>query len=162
MVDKREYRNALGTFPTGVTIITARRADGECVGLTVNSFSSVSLDPPLVLWSLSRHSPNLAAFRDNRHFAINILAEHQAALSRRFATPIPDKFAGIEWAPGLGGVPLIADTAAYLECANEYHHDGGDHVILVGRVEGFRYEHRRPLVYCHGRYMGAAELQEGL
>jgi flavin reductase (DIM6/NTAB) family NADH-FMN oxidoreductase RutF len=156
--DSKEFRRALGTYATGVTIITTRTAEGECVGLTVNSFSSVSLDPPLVLWSLSSRSPSLQAFADARHFAVNVLAADQVPLSQRFSARIPDKFAGVAWAEGLGGVPLLSGASAHLECANSLRHQGGDHVVFIGQVERFVYEHKPPLVFCHGRYMSAADL----
>jgi flavin reductase (DIM6/NTAB) family NADH-FMN oxidoreductase RutF len=156
--DTREVRRALGTFATGVTIITTRSADGECVGLTVNSFSSVSLEPPLVLWSLSSRSPSLGAFERASHFGVNVLAADQVPLSQRFSSRIPDKFGGVDWYEGVGGVPLLAGASAHLECANNMRHVGGDHVVFIGHVERFVYEHKPPLVFCHGRYMSAADL----
>jgi flavin reductase (DIM6/NTAB) family NADH-FMN oxidoreductase RutF len=159
-LDPREFRRALGSFATGVTVITTSRPGGEPVGLTANSFSSVSLDPPLVLWSLSLRSPSLQAFEQATHFAVNVLAEDQVNVSRRFATPAPDKFDGVTWHRGLAGLPLLDGTVARLECANAARHVSGDHVIFIGQVERFVFEIRRPLVFCHGRYMGATQLQE--
>lgn len=159
-LDSREFRRALGTFATGVTVITTSRSGGEPVGLTANSFSSVSLDPPLVLWSLALRSPSLQAFEEASHFAVNVLAEDQVHVSRRFSTPLPDKFDGVAWHRGLARLPLIDGAAARLECANTARHISGDHVIFIGRVERFAYEAKPPLVFCHGRYMSASQLQE--
>lgn len=159
-LDTREFRRALGTFATGVTVITTSRSGGEPVGLTANSFSSVSLDPPLVLWSLSLRSPSLRAFEEASHFAVNVLAEDQVHVSKRFSTPLPDKFEGVAWRRGVANLPLIDGTLARLECANAARHISGDHVIFIGQVERFAYEAKQPLVFCHGRYMGATQLQE--
>lgn len=152
-IDPRALRNALGCYATGVAVVTAL-ADGDTpVGLTVNSFTSVSLDPPLVLWSLSRRSPSRTAFEQASHFAVNVLTAEQQALSNRFATPRPDKFAGVEWQRGHGGAPLLADCLAWFQCRRHLCHDGGDHIILLGRVEAFDHEPERdPLVFLTGRY----------
>jgi flavin reductase (DIM6/NTAB) family NADH-FMN oxidoreductase RutF len=159
-LDPREFRRALGSFATGVTVITTSRSGGEPVGLTANSFSSVSLDPPLVLWSLSLKSPSLRAFEEAGHFAVNVLAEDQVEVSRRFSTPIPDKFDGVKWHRGIASLPLIEDTVARLECQVAARHVSGDHVIFIGQVQRFAYESRAPLVFCQGRYMCASQLQE--
>lgn len=152
-LDTRALRHAFGCFPTGVTIVTARRESGEPFGLTANSFSSVSLEPPLVLWSLARRSPNLEAFARASHFAINVLAADQTALSDRFARPHPDKFDGFAWTEGVGGVPLLAGAVAHIECRNSLRHPGGDHLIFLGEVERFSSDpDRTPLVFCRGRY----------
>src|SRR5438309_9937659 len=111
-IDPRDFRNALGTFATGVTVITAAAPDGRPVGLTCNSFASVSLNPPLVLWSLVIYSPNLSVFQDASHFAVNVLGASQQALSTQFATPSDDKFAGVDWTPGLGQAPILAGCVA--------------------------------------------------
>ncbi|HMM54831.1 MAG TPA: flavin reductase family protein [Candidatus Desulfobacillus sp.] len=150
--DHRALRDALGAFATGVAVVTAVRPDGRPAGLTVNSFNTVSLDPPLVLWSLSRRSPSLAAFRQASHFAVNILSAGQQALSERFARRDSDKFAGIDWQAGLGGAPLLPGCCAVLECGNEARHDGGDHLVFIGRVERFARSEAPPLVYHRGRY----------
>jgi flavin reductase (DIM6/NTAB) family NADH-FMN oxidoreductase RutF len=154
--DALEFRKALGTFPTGVAVVTTRAANGAFVGLTINSFSSLSLEPPLVLWSLQLASPSLGAFDRARHFAVNILAEGQVELSRRFASQVPNKFSGLEVHAGVEGVPLIAGCAARLECRAAARHNGGDHVIFIGQVERFEYDARkRPLVFYAGRYHAA-------
>ena len=151
-VDARAFRNALGMFATGVTVITTRAQSGEYAGLTVNSFGSVSLDPPLVLWSLSLYSPSLPAFQNCGHYAINILALDQVDLSTRFAASNTDRFAGLDFMPGTCGAPLLPGCCAWFECRNEARHAGGDHIIFVGLVERFRREDREPLVFQGGRY----------
>jgi flavin reductase (DIM6/NTAB) family NADH-FMN oxidoreductase RutF len=154
--DALEFRKALGTFPTGVAVVTTRAANGAFVGLTINSFSSLSLEPPLVLWSLQLASPSLGAFDRARHFAVNILAEGQVELSRRFASQVPNKFSDLEVHAGIEGVPLIAGCAARLECRAAARHNGGDHVLFIGQVERFEYDARkRPLVFYAGRYHAA-------
>jgi flavin reductase (DIM6/NTAB) family NADH-FMN oxidoreductase RutF len=149
----REFRDALGMFATGVTIVTARTPDGRRIGLTANSFNSVSLDPPLVLWSLARRAASLAALRAGSHYAIHVLAADQRGLAERFATRGIDRWAGVSHADGLGGAPLIDGAAAVFECANRSRYDEGDHVIFVGRVE--RCAHRvgaSPLLFHGGRF----------
>lgn len=148
-----EFRAALGTFATGVTIITAIDANGHRVGLTANSFNSVSLSPPLVLWSLSRHAGSMPVFSAGSHYAINILAADQRALAERFATKDVDRFAGVPVRAGAGGVPVIEGSAAVFECFNRSQYEEGDHVIFVGEVEHCeRREGASPLIYHGGRY----------
>ena len=129
-----EFRTALGMFATGVTIVTARTAEGALVGLTANSFNTVSLDPPLVLWSLSRAAASLSAFSTGSHYAINILGADQQALAMRFATKNVDRFADVAFVNGAGGAPLLAGAAATFECFNRSRYEEGDHVIFVGEV----------------------------
>ena len=160
-IDPRELRNALGMFATGVTVVTTVNADARPIGLTCNSFSSVSLKPPLVLWSLSLYSPRLQAFLRAPYFAINILAAEQEALSRRFSTPMADRFAELEWSAGEGGIPLIKGSAAQLECRNETRHYSGDHVVLIGQVLKFTYRDAEPLVFVRGRYRELADPYSG-
>jgi 3-hydroxy-9,10-secoandrosta-1,3,5(10)-triene-9,17-dione monooxygenase reductase component len=148
-------RQALRRFATGVTIVTARRDDGAPIGLTVNSFSSVSLDPPLVLWNLSRASPNLAAFQRAEHFAINLLSHHQRELARRFAAPHADRFASLTWREGLGGAPVIDGSAAVFECSRFAEYPGGDHVIFLGRVDRLTTADHTPLVFFDGGFHAA-------
>src|SRR5215212_2105424 len=119
VVDQRHLRQALGRFATGVTVITTRTLDGKLEGLTANSFAAVSLDPPLVLWSLKRHAPSLPNFLASGYFAVNVLARAQEELAHHFATPRRDKFAGVPQVPGLGGAPLLRDTLAAFECSTE-------------------------------------------
>jgi len=149
--DSRQLRNALGRFPTGVTVITTQ-SDGKREGLTANSFSALSLDPPLVLWSIVRKSASLPGFLASGYFAINILAASQTDLSHRFATPHSDKFEGCQVEEGLGGSPLLAGTLASFECQTERTLDGGDHVLFVGRVLRVRYGDGDPLIFSAGRY----------
>jgi flavin reductase (DIM6/NTAB) family NADH-FMN oxidoreductase RutF len=148
-----EFRAALGMFATGVTIITARAANGVLVGLTANSFNTVSLEPPLVLWSLARGAASMAALRTGSHYAINILAANQAMLARRFASKDIDRWAGVAFAEGAGGAPVLAGAAATFECFNRSRYDEGDHVIFVGEVE--RCAHSpgaSPLLFHGGRF----------
>jgi flavin reductase (DIM6/NTAB) family NADH-FMN oxidoreductase RutF len=151
-IDPRDFRNALGTFATGVTIITAVAPDGRPYGLTCNSFASVSLNPPLVLWSLGLYSSSLGAFQNASHFAVNILGESQQELANKFAKSSDDKFTGIAWTPGLGKAPLLAGCVANFQCraANRYY--GGDHVIFLGAVEAYAYNRNEPLPFARGGY----------
>jgi len=143
----------LGMFATGVTIVTARASNGQLIGLTANSFNSVSLSPPLVLWSLSRAAGSMAAFRAGSHYAINILSAEQQDLARQFATRDIDRFAGVAFSSGVGGAPVLEGVAASFECFNRSRYEEGDHVIFVGEVE--RCSHRdnaSPLLFHGGRY----------
>lgn len=154
-LDRRALRGALGCFATGVTVMTTRRTDGSPVGLTVNSFASVSLEPPLVLWSLAAHSPSLGAFRAASHFCVNVLAADQEALCRRFATPEADKFAAVDWMEGTGGSPVIDGCVASFECSSAFNNWGGDHLIFVGRVERFATRDVPALLFHRGRLLPA-------
>lgn len=152
-MDPQQFRAALGMFATGVTIVTVRSADGGLVGLTANSFNSVSLEPPLVLWSLARRAGSLPTFTHGSHYAINILAADQKALAQRFATRDIDRFAGVAWREGAGGAPVLEGAVAVFECANRSRYEEGDHVIFVGEVE--RCTARpgaQPLIFHGGRY----------
>jgi 3-hydroxy-9,10-secoandrosta-1,3,5(10)-triene-9,17-dione monooxygenase reductase component len=150
--DSRNFRNALGSFATGVTIVTTRDVDGNDVGLTANSFNSVSLDPPMVLWSLAKTSAALPAFMDSSHFAVHILSAEQEALSNTFSRRGIDKFANLELQRGIGDVALLGGCSAYFECNTTFRYEGGDHVIFVGEVVGFTDQARAPLVYHSGGY----------
>lgn len=150
---RQDFRSALGLFATGVTIVTGRAADGSPVGLTANSFNSVSMSPPLVLWSLSRQAGSMSAFAAGSHYAIHILAAEQRELAERFASKGLDRFAGLEWREGAGGAPLIDGAAAVLECHNRSRYEEGDHVIFVGEVEQCRYrQDASPLIFHGGRF----------
>lgn len=151
-IDPRDFRHALGTFATGVTVITAAAADGKPVGLTCNSFASVSLNPPLVLWSLVSFSPSMGVFRSASHFAVNVLGVSQRDLARQFATPAEDKFAGVTWSPGLGDAPLLADTVAAFQCRTVARYYGGDHIIFLGAVEAYAYNHDESLLFARGGF----------
>ncbi|MGQ9724521.1 MAG: flavin reductase family protein [Tepidimonas sp.] len=153
------FRAALGRFATGVTIVTARAADGAPVGLTANSFNSVSLEPPLVLWSLGLRSRALPVFQTATHYAVHVLAADQQALAERFACPHVDRWAGVDWCPGTGGVPLLAGAAAVFECRSRSRYPEGDHVILVGEVLRCRHDSAAsPLLYHGGRFHTAHTL----
>jgi len=152
-IDSLKFRAALGMFATGVTIVTARGADGSLVGLTANSFNSVSLNPQLVLWSLGRLAGSMPVFSRGSHYAINLLAAEQQDLARRFATRDIDRFAGVAWREGAGGAPVLDGVAAVFECANRSQYEEGDHVIFVGEVENcFAREGAQPLIFHGGRY----------
>lgn len=150
--DARELRNAFARFATGVAVVTTRAADGQLKGVTANSFSAVSLDPPLVLWSLRRNAPSLQSFAGSTHFAVNVLAADQIGVSHRFAQPHHDKFRGITCAIGLGGCPLIDGALAVFECAVEQQIEGGDHVIFLGKLCRAAYRDGDPLLFNAGRY----------
>lgn len=151
-------RAAFGRFATGVTIVSCRAADGSPVGLTANSFNSLSLDPPLVLWSLRVVSANLDNFREASHFAVNVLAENQVDLSRRFASPMPDKFADGQWSEGQGGVPVLAGCAAVFECEQVSSQVAGDHVLFIGQVLCLSEAPVTPLVFQSGHYRTLGEI----
>lgn len=157
----QHLRAALGSFATGVTVITARAPNGELVGLTANSFASVSLQPPLVLWSIDRNTPSFEVFRSCSHYAINVLGAGQEALSNRFATPSADKFAGLDYRNGAGRAPLLAGCIAGFECANEAQHAGGDHLIMVGRIENYSVSSGAPLLFFRSAYAELASGQQG-
>ena len=152
MFDPQAFRNALGSFATGVTIVTARDGEGRPVGLTANSFNSVSLDPPMVLWSLSLQSGSLSVFRDAERWAVHVLAADQQAMSDRFATPAIDKFDGLSLADGPEGAPLIEGCAARFGCRARFEYEGGDHAIFLGEVIEFDRREAEPLIYHGGQY----------
>lgn len=146
-------RVALGRFATGVTIVTARAANGRLVGLTASSFNSVSLSPPLVLWSLARSAASMAVLAAGSHYAINVLSAQQRDLAERFATKGVDRWAGVRYRDGVSGAPVIEGAVAVFECFNRSRYEEGDHVIFVGEVE--RCAHRTdaaPLLYHGGRF----------
>ena len=150
---QREFRASLAMFATGVTIITARTPSGELVGLTANSFNSVSMSPPLVLWSLSQAASSMAALSKGSHYAINILASDQKALAERFASKCDDRWEGVAFTDGVAGAPLLSGAVASFECFNRSRYEEGDHVIFVGEVE--RCCHREgaaPLLYHGGKF----------
>jgi 3-hydroxy-9,10-secoandrosta-1,3,5(10)-triene-9,17-dione monooxygenase reductase component len=151
-VDQRAFRDALGSFVTGVTIVTTRGTGGIDIGLTANSFNSVSLDPPMVLWSLALNSSNLPAFRTAQWWAVHILSSEQETLSARFAQRSDQKFAGLAVARGPGDIPLLEGCAARFICRQAYEYEGGDHAIFVGQVLEFDRAGRPPLIYHEGRY----------
>ncbi|MDI6029144.1 flavin reductase [Corticibacterium sp. UT-5YL-CI-8] len=149
--DPKSFRRTLGQFATGVTAVTTTTSAGP-IGVTANSFSSLSLDPPLVLWSIARTSRSFEAFRQSSHFAVSILAEDQMAVSQTLSSSSEDKFGSLGWSKGVDGVPIITGALATVECATETLHDGGDHIILVGRVLRHRRFTGKPLLYAQGQY----------
>ncbi|WP_271911381.1 flavin reductase family protein [Vreelandella alkaliphila] len=151
-LDPRALRQTLGHFATGVTVVTTTGEGGEPIGITANSFSSLSLEPPLILWSLGVQSPSLGAFAEGRHFAVNILGAQQEALAMQFARPAEDKFTGIAVQASVEGVPLLADSLARLECRVEFTRLAGDHLLIVGRVLRFASEAGEPLLFYQGGF----------
>jgi flavin reductase (DIM6/NTAB) family NADH-FMN oxidoreductase RutF len=157
----RDFRDALGLFATGVVVITSAGDAGDngdrsgYLGATVSSFSSVSLDPPLILFSIGRQSKAFAAWQSVDKFAVNILSENQSAISTRFARALTDKWDGVSVCPGLEGVPLLSDALAWIECRSYAKYDGGDHLIMVGEVLSLTARSgadTRPLVFFGGKY----------
>jgi len=160
--DAMEFRRALGSFLTGVTIVTTIDETGDPRGFTANSFTSVSLEPPLVLVCIAKKALGHQAFSTSRGFAINILSEAQKAASGIFASKAPDKFASVAWQPGQTGNPLIEGSVAVFDCGMEQLVDAGDHSILIGRVHAFTYNGAQPLGYCRGAYVTPGLSQEAL
>ena len=160
IIDGRELRNALGRFATGITVITTATDDGRKAALTANSFSALSLDPPLGLWSLVNEGPSRKGFLTAGRFVINVLGSHQRKISNQFATTSDDKFEGVDWQPGLGGCPVLNDHLAAFECRIERTIDGGDHLLFIGRVEKLSYGDGSPLIFSGGKYCVAAELPD--
>jgi len=160
----RALRDALGCFPTGVAVITGLAADGRPFGLTINSFTSLSLDPPLILWSLRSGSPLLPCFHGGARFAVNVLGSAQESIARQFSSPRPDRFAGIRWRPGpvglhhlagvptLAGMPHLEGAVAWFDCRLRDSHEAGDHRILIGGVERFATAGGEPLLFVQGGF----------
>ena len=155
----REFRDALGTFATGVTIVTARGPGGEPVGMTASSFNSVSMDPPLVLWSVTRTARSAPAFEEAERFAVHVLSSEQVELSNRFARSGEDKFGGVEWHADEDDVPIIEGAATRFDCRRWAVHDGGDHRIIVGEVLGIERDPSDALVFSDGAYAVASPLR---
>jgi 3-hydroxy-9,10-secoandrosta-1,3,5(10)-triene-9,17-dione monooxygenase reductase component len=151
-LDKEGLREALGQFATGVTIVTTVGEGDKPVGVTANSFNSVSLNPPMVLWSLSAAAYSRGAFVDARYFCVHVLAADQEGLSRKFAARGSDKFANVNWKRGLGSVPLLQEYAARFQCRKAQQFPVGDHVVIVGEVLEFHRFNSRPLVFHGGQY----------
>lgn len=151
-IDSKEFRNALGQFATGVTVITALDKDGNNVGMTANSFSSVSLDPMLVLWSLAKTAKTFDTFNETERFAIHVLNSEQQVISNQFASRSGDRFDGIQYTKGHGGVPVLSDYSAVFQCEIESRFEGGDHIILVGRVIDLDNKCQPPLIFHAGQY----------
>lgn len=161
--DPKEFRAALSTFTTGVTIITTRTENGEPIGITANSFNSVSLDPPMVLWSLDKSAMSLEAFTNNKHWNVHILSTEQEALSGRFASRGEDKFKGLELDQGINDIPLMRDCTARFNCRTAFIYEGGDHMIFVGEVLNFDKTDLPPLAFQSGQYaLAARKPREGV
>lgn len=157
-IDTQAFREALAEFATGVAVVTAVTIDGDRVGMTVSSFNSVSLDPPLVLFSIARSALSLSAFEQVEHYAVNLLHVDQTDISSRFSRALADKWAALECLSGANGSPLLPDVMAVFECEHFAQYDGGDHVIFVGRVSRFAISGgRRPLLFFRGGYHAIAE-----
>jgi flavin reductase (DIM6/NTAB) family NADH-FMN oxidoreductase RutF len=152
VLDSRVLRTALGQFATGITVVTTRADSGQLVGLTVNSFSALSLEPPLILWSLRVSSPNLAVFESAERFVVNVLAEAQVEVSRRFALPQADKFDGVPHAENAWGLPLLHGAAAWFECRTVSRQMAGDHCLFIAEVERFTLSDAAPLLFHAGGY----------
>ena len=148
----RALRDALGQFATGVTVVTTVTAAGEPAGITVNSFTSLSLSPPLVLWNLGQYSANWDAFQDVTHFAIHVLAADQEPLALAFSHPGGDPFAGLQVDKGLGGLPLLSGVLAQFECQVMHRYPGGDHEMLIGEVLDYREFDGEPLLFYRGNF----------
>ncbi|MFC6284875.1 MULTISPECIES: flavin reductase family protein [Polaromonas] len=157
-IDERELRSIFGTFVTGVTVITCLGPDGLPRGVTANSFSSVSLDPPMVLWSQRLNALSFPAYRDADRFVVNILAVDQIELSQRFSSPAPNRFDGVAFERGIGEIPVLIGCAATLQCARVAIYPGGDHAVFLGRVEYCEKNAKRPLAFSSGRYAAVNEL----
>jgi 3-hydroxy-9,10-secoandrosta-1,3,5(10)-triene-9,17-dione monooxygenase reductase component len=151
-IEEARFRQVLGHFATGVTVVTCM-SSGRPLGLSVNSFTSVSLDPPLVAFCVSRRSSTWPLLRESGMFCVNVLAEDQEALSRTFAAPGRERFLGIGWRPAPSGAPVLAGVLAWVDCTVEAEYDAGDHLIVVGRVQELDLlQEGRPLVFYRGGY----------
>jgi flavin reductase (DIM6/NTAB) family NADH-FMN oxidoreductase RutF len=157
--DRLDLRKALGCFGTGVTVVTTKASDHRLVGVTANSFSSVSLEPAIVLWSLQKTSPNLSAFDECGRLVINVLALSQIEHSKRFSSPVPDKFNGVDYALGIESLPVLEGCAAIFECRTVQRLDVGDHILYLGEVEAYRHQDQATLLYVQGRYAQSASVE---
>ncbi len=159
VIDPAELRRSLSCFPTGVAVVTTIGRHGAPVGVTISSFNSVSLDPPLVLWSLALKAASLQEFRASGYFAVNVLSETQADLPRIFSSPVEERFDGLSWRGGYGGAPVLDNCSAVFECRTYVRHDGGDHELFLGEVLRHSCTEASPLLYAKGRL---GELPENL
>lgn len=149
--NERDFRNALGQFATGVTVVTTCDPNGQPVGITVSSFNSVSLAPPLVLWSLGRAASITPVFNICSHYAIHILSQEQLPMAMQFAARGIDRFAGVDWQPNAQGTPVLQGTLATFECSARSRYDEGDHILMIGEVLRYSYRHGAPLLYHDGQ-----------
>jgi len=150
--DATTFRRTLGMFATGIAVVTARTRDGKPIGLTISSFNSVSLEPPLIVWSLANNSALREELENCSHYAINVLAENQQDISNLFASKAEDRFANLTWEDGLGGAPVLEGCCAVFEVRNTQRYPGGDHVIFIGEVERCDKAEHAPLVFFGGKY----------
>jgi len=156
--DRTDLRKALGSFGTGVTIVTTKAPDERLIGVTGNSFSSVSLEPAIVLWRLQKASPNLAAYDHCGRFVINVLSLSQIELSRLFSSPVADKFNGVNYRLGLEGLPVLEGCSATFECRTVQRHDVGDHILFLGEIQAYHHQEETALLYVRGKYSHGASL----
>ena len=159
--DQRQFRDALAQFATGVTIVCTRAPNGRYVGFTANSFNSVSLDPPLILWTISRRSGSLGAFETAERYAVNVLSSEQTDLARRFSHPHADRFAGVAHRLGWSDAPLIDGCVAWLECRHHARHTAGDHVVFVGEVVTVERARGHALIFHQGRFTSTESSSNG-
>ena len=151
-IDVGQLRKALGAFATGIAVVTTTDATGKPAGMTINSFASVSLSPPLVLWSIDRTSDLFETFEKSGHYVVHILGKDQEETSNLFATENTDKFSGLTYETGMESLPLLPNYIARLQCQVEHRYDGGDHIILVGRVLAMDHAPAEPLIFHEGQY----------
>lgn len=156
--DSATFRRTLGMFATGIAVVTARSRTGQPIGLTISSFNSVSLTPPLVVWSLANNSSMREEFEQCSHYAINILSDQQTDISNLFASRIEDRFSGLTWEEGLGGAPVLEGCCAVFEVRNTQRYPGGDHVVFIGEVERCERAEHEPLIFFSGKYRKLREL----
>jgi flavin reductase (DIM6/NTAB) family NADH-FMN oxidoreductase RutF len=160
--DSKDLRKAFSKFGTGVTVMTAAAPDGALAGVTANSFNTVSMEPPIVLWSLALTSPSLRVFRDAGHFVVNVLGLQQQELSQRFSKANPDKFAGVAFRHTEYGAPVLNDCAATLECMVVSEQTIGDHVLFLGQVKRYEYASVEPLLFFNGKYVQPIDIGSNL
>ncbi len=156
--DSRHFRHALSQFATGITVITTRLNEDKFLGLTASSFNSVSLEPPLVIWSLGDRAQSMPVFANNSHYVVNVLAADQKHLAERFASRVEDRFEGVEFTLSRTGLPILTGASAWFECFNRSRYPEGDHVIFVGEVEQCASKNQAPLVFHHGQFLTSTAL----
>ncbi|SFD43398.1 NADH-FMN oxidoreductase RutF, flavin reductase (DIM6/NTAB) family [Lentibacillus persicus] len=156
VLDPRAFRNVVGNFSTGVTVITTKNEVGNPIGFTANSFTSLSLDPKLVLFNIDKNSSNYDVFMNTNYFAINVLASDQTGISKQFSTRGIDRFEGVAYFEDTSGSPILPETIAYLDCKVSTHYEGGDHIIVIGEVlSGEANPNKEPLIFFKGKYLNA-------
>lgn len=151
-IDVRQFRTALGNFATGVTVVTASNGSGGYVGVTANSFNSVSMTPPLILWSIDKRARSRPTFELESYFIVHVLSADQLAIANKFASSSASKFQDVDFVEGVGGAPLITNCAATFQCRKMYVYEGGDHLILVGEVLDFCESGNAALSFYRGQY----------